>query len=409
MATVTNDEVDMGSSGTNSLYDFSGSTLIQPEKQIQLDIGNQQRYTVLPTLREDVYTISAVGDINGLLSAFPVPHNWQPVDGSGTYEVDRWDTSGSSTGGLIGAEEVSTFMRNALFNGFGSRTNNNFNASRLATDSPHSEMFDTGNPKFANAIENTVGQKGVLQTYSGKDMVATKSLFNEYLTDDGLNTGNDTPADIVNSGAIGTMYGQVQEALISWFEAANYKDFTLAAAGDDVDPRKHDILRSWMNRGRIDQRHLAKMNSATIEKLIATDNGSGKVDETDANTLAYCCFDADQIKQIFSTVEMTGRVRTEYQGTPFVAGTLKDDTGADLPAAPSNGFADSLGTAIFVKGHDGLDKPVPRHKVALRHGEGFAIVVPAKTQLRSGTISEANLMVRIFQSIDGQAVATDSN
>lgn len=157
-----------------------------------------------------------------------------------------------------------------------------------------------------------------------------------------------------------------------------------------------------MLRSGIAQRHLAKMNSGNIAKLISTDS-SGKVDETDTNTLAYCCFDADQVKQIFSTIELTGRVREENVAVAVNNTNLYANSGFQVSTTGENGLLTD-GLTSTVQKADGSVINIPRHRVALRHGEGFAIVVPAKTKLRSGTISESNLMLRVFQSLNGAAV-----
>jgi len=413
------DEVDVHSSGINLTYDESGSTLIQPEKQISLDIGQQSNYTVLPALREDVYTISAVGDINGMLAEYPVPHTWQPADASGSpsveYQVDMWlDASG--TGDLRAtsndAEATSLQIRNRLFNHFQSRTFASTHPSCFVNhikddDTPHGEMyFDQA--YLANCTTDTPDLSGVMTKYDGSGMISTTRLFNEYLTDDGTISGTHVRnfqdgVNIDNSGANGTLYGQLQEALISWFESANYKDASSATPTNLVDPREHDILRSWMNRSYIDNRHLAKMSKDAIYRLLAKENNSspGELDLSGQNTLMYCCFDAEQVKQIYSTIEFTGRVRSM---DAMSAGFTTDVGGSAIPA---NGvIKDTSGQPVTVVDDAGVQIRAPRHCVALRHGEGFAIVVPAKTRLRSGTTSEANLVVRVFQ--DHATAVSDS-
>jgi hypothetical protein len=415
------DGVDVHESGTNLTYDESGSTLIQPEKQISLDIGQQSNYTVLPALREDVYTISAVGDINGMLAEFPVPHTWQPADASGSpnveYQVDMW-LDASDTGDLRAtsndAEATSLQIRNRLFNHFQSSFRDSVNSFSSCfvnhikdTDEPHGEMYF--DPGYLEDCESGVHDlSGVMTTYDGSGMISTTRLFNEYLSDDGTIEGKhvsqfEDGANIDNSGANGTLYGQLQEALISWFESANYKDASSAALSPMVDPREHDILRSWMTRSSIDNRHLAKMSKDAIYRLLAKRDSLNpdQLDLSGQNTLMYCCFDAEQVKQIYSTIEFTGRVRSM---TSQSAGFTTDVGGTAIPA--DGVINDSSGQPVSVVNDAGGTIHAPRHCVALRHGEGFAIVVPAKTRLRSGTTSEANLVVRVFQ--DHATAVSDS-
>jgi len=403
-------------SGMNESFDESGSTLIQPEKQIALDIGMQSNYTVLPALREDVYSISIVGDVNALLSGIPVPHKWQP-DPSGsphtTYQVDQWsDTDGyeSTNNSPSGASE---HIRNQLFNQFVAADPSSFQTAILTTPNP--EMYFS-KEDLNLKTENTADMVGLMQKYDDQGgMISTNNLFNEYLSDDGTLGGKHIfdQADGVSRNSVlqGTLFGQVQEALINWFEAANYKDARAAAitpsVASEVDPEQYDILRSWMDRSaNVRNRHLAKFSEEATKRLISVEGSeTGSLQFTDQNTLMYCCFDAEQVKQIFSTVEATGRIRSYTSGNEV-------DTLTDTPLLTSpgeiyvqdgvdGGSIPLLEGSNELKTEDNTSIQIPRHLVALRHGEGFAIVVPAKTRLRSGTISEANLVVRLFQSLSG--------
>jgi hypothetical protein len=407
------DDTEVFDSGTNSIYDESGSTLIQPAKQISLDVGMQSNYTVLPALREDLYSISSVGDINGLLAGYPVPHKWQP-DPSGSphvlYHVDQWSDTGTANATTNDPAVTSLRIRNQLFNQFVTSKTPGFQTA--INDTAHGEMYFTESYR-STALNLGVGAadvSGVMQAYDESGgMVSTVNLFNEYLTDDGTVGGDhlSSQADGANRDdqLQGTLFGQVQEALINWFEAANYKD---ASSASIVDPEQHDILRSWMSRAsNVRNRHLAKFSEEATKRLISVESSTPEeLDLSGQNTLMYCCFDAEQVKQIFSTVEATGRIREDVSGSTHLAysneiahaapaysitepnmvlaGEIKDDSGNDVLQSE-------------VKKEDGSIVPIPRHFVAMRHGEGFAIIIPAKTRLRSGTISEANLVLRLFQ------------
>ena len=396
-----NDTAGVGS-GTNTVYDESGSTLIQPEKQISLDVGMQSNYTILPALREDVYSISSVGDINGLLAGYPVPHKWQP-DPTGSphilYQVDQWSDSGDLTSTSNDPEVTSLRLRNHLFNQFATATGGFQNAIMTT---PNGEMYFDNDYKESikqSALDAAPDIAGVMQKYdSSGGMVATTNLFNEYLTDDGTVEGNHVSQLIDganrDNALQGTLFGQLQESLINWFEAANYKD---ARTSSTVDPEHFDILRSWMSRAaNVRNRHLAKFSEEATKRLISVEGLPGELDLSGQNTLMYCCFDAEQVKQIFSTVEMTGRIREEVAGNIIPAYNSTDHTVLDGEIKDELGATIQPTDARLAK-EDGTFIPIPRHFVALRHGEGFAIVVPAKTRLRSGTISEANLVFRLFQ------------
>lgn len=386
--------IDTTSGGANTDFAAQMFGLIQPQKQISLDIGLQSNYTDLPDIRGDVYTISIVANLNAIFSSIPVPHQWNYEDGIGgssSFEVDQWDNSSAP----ITSAAASLLVRNEFFNvsndtqgyitgqfwdttlappAFVPRCHNEMNISHVKDPLVQAPI--------GNHVTATDYLGVILEDHTDGSRIPASSnpnLYNEYATTDGLL--NSTVPNYVTQGTnqtdLGCLVGQVQEALIHWFESANYTEGS--APGTTVDPRKFDILRFWVDRGSDPTlQHLAKMKKDSVKNLIAQTHepivGAPKeIDPSKTATLQHCCFDADQIKQLFSTVEFTGRVK--------VAGT-------GIPVDSSTGNPSAVAAVTLA---------APRHVLDLKHGEGFAIVVPATAKLRSSTTTTANLLVRVFQ------------
>jgi hypothetical protein len=225
--------------------------------------------------------------------------------------------------------------------------------------------------------------------------IATRELMNDYLTSDKvLNTISGNVEDefgldkrLDNQD---TVLGQLEEAVISLFDAIGFKPEHSAAKIST--PSEELFLRSWMDRDTTNQATKKfQIEPDKIKRLLCADASGYNVDAVSGNVsfdLIKCVFDQDQMKHLAQLIEQQGRYKEVFNSTNVYTSPT-DET-------QKIGVADG----IEQEEYNTIKSRVP----FFRHGQGIAVLVPVQATVPTGPLTTADkiengvFLVRVFQS-----------
>lgn len=244
--------------------------------------------------------------------------------------------------------------------------------------------------------------------------IATTELMNDYLTS---TKTVDCPSGNVYEefGVPGRLYsqdtvlGQLDEALISFFEAVNYIP-EIPTTAQVTNASEELFLRSWMTRDnsnvavkkfQIDKDRVRNLLSKATSLEYQTDTTSGTAED-----LIRCVFDQDQMKSIAMLIQQSGRYEEFDPSTKSMV----------LPRVYTHGT--NVSSEVSTAGGEITQAEYVTKAKAItpsfRHGEGIAVIVPIKANVpkagaTGGTeVQTGYFLVRVFQSYftqDGTNVA----
>jgi len=242
------------------------------------------------------------------------------------------------------------------------------------------------------------------------ETIATKELMNDYLTSSKTVdcSGKNVYEEFNVTGRLDsqdTVMGQLEEALIAFFEAVNYIPELTTTAGSSVAAAITNVseqlfLRSWMSRDE-DSSAVKKfrMQPDRVKHLLydgvstyTQDVSHGSV----TDDLIRCVFDQDQLKALAQLIQQSGRFQ-ELPGQKSAVYTDETDFTKIL----------SVGSGQAVEQGD-YDTQCKSIVPSFRHGEGIAVIVPVKATVpdqngnNQQTVQSGYFLVRVFQSFRSQ-------
>lgn len=276
------------------------------------------------------------------------------------------------------------------------------------TTIPNKTIFDNVHYNNADGLitrPHLPTDKDTRSQYAAEgESIATMELMNDYLTSS--KTVDTTSGNVYEEFNIAkrldsqdTVLGQLEEAVISFFEAVNFTP-EIANRAAVTNQSEQLFLRSWMDR-EVSNTAVKKFSieAEKIRNLLFSGTQSDRHKyQTDPTTnilpdgtsvaedLIRCVFDQDQVKTLAQQIQQSGRYTPlTGHGKVYISeandgtGELSVGTGAAITQADYTANCQSI-TPNF------------------RHGQGVAVIVKVKATVPGKAIQTGYFLVRVFQS-----------
>lgn len=235
--------------------------------------------------------------------------------------------------------------------------------------------------------------------------IATEELMNDYLTSS--KTVNAPSGNVEEEFGFAnriysqdTVLGQLEEAVISFFEAVNFTP-EIPVGATVINQSEELFLRSWMSRVTTNtevkkfsiekdkiRNLLFSGTSADRAGYMQVAPGAAADGTSTAEDLIRCVFDQDQMKTLAQQIQQAGRF-TPLTGTVSskVYTSEKNDGTDEVSVAGGQILQpDYLANCQSI---------TPR----FRHGQGVAVIVNVKASVPNKPTQTGYFLVRVFQSL----------